>query len=185
MNYRVALALSAALFSAGCQGERPSSTDTPSGASKLKRTWTAVDTSSTSGQTSWACEGIGATSISEEADSAIQNLPKKGGSTQGTRKLEGELSDGRDKLAVQVEGQTLKFMTQAAVGTGVAEASQFAITWNDESVLTAVVSDGPPGHATDSFVLNKKSGFAVWTQSSPTLIISKVPYTQTVYLLCK
>jgi hypothetical protein len=136
-------------------------------------------------QGNWACDGIAYASLSEESESAYESLSKKSASLEASHKIEGELADDRNKLALQVDGQNLKFITQAAVGTGVAEPSQFTITRNDESVLVAVVSDGPPGYAVDSFVLNKKNGLAVWTQSSPTLIISKIPYTQTVYLVCK
>jgi hypothetical protein len=102
------------------------------------------------------------------------------------RRLEGSSSLGTDKLAIEVRGRELHFVTSASVETGAAFGPPFRIIKNDDSALAAVdLQEGLMGFTLSSFLLNKRNGLAVWTKSRPSFLIHAEPDTQAHYLRCR
>lgn len=118
-----------------------------------------------------ACEALLTTSI----------LPASEG-----KRLEARTSLGTDKLALEIHGRVLKFMTRAAVEAGMATAAEFQILRNDDDALAAVnYQSGALGSTLSSLLLNKKNGLAVWTKSHPSFLVDEQPDTQAFYLRCR
>ena len=102
------------------------------------------------------------------------------------KRLEATSDVGTDKLAIEIEGKTLKFMTQTSVESGQATAAAFQIIRNDKDVLAAVdYQSGALGSSFSSFLLNKKTGYAVWTKSRPSFLVDGQADTQAHYLQCR
>jgi len=121
--------------------------------------------------TAMACQALLTTSI-------LPNPQTKG--------LETETGVGTDKLAIEIHGSVLRFMTQASVGAGQATAAEFQILHNDNEVLVAVnYQRGALGSNLNSLLVNKKNGLAVWTKSRPSFLVDEEPDTQTHYLRCQ
>jgi hypothetical protein len=103
-----------------------------------------------------------------------------------TKNIEIENGVGTDKVAIEILGPVLKFMTQASVGVGQTDAAEFQIMRNDEEVLVAIShSLGALGSTLNSLLINKKNGLAVWTKSRPFFIVDDEPDTQAHYLRCQ
>lgn len=102
------------------------------------------------------------------------------------KRLEARAGVGTDKLAVEIHGQVLRFMTKASVEAGMATPAEFQVLRNDDEVLAAVsYQTGALGSTLGSFLLNKKNGLAVWTKSRPSFLVDKQPDTQAFYLRCQ
>jgi hypothetical protein len=96
-------------------------------------------------------------------------------------KLEGDLRPGEDRLAVEIDGSVLRFMTRTSVEVGQATPAEFAILRNSADILSAVLARP---ESIDTFLLNKRNGFAVWTKSRGSFLSDPQPDTQAHYLRC-
>ncbi|MCI0622100.1 MAG: hypothetical protein L0387_10600 [Acidobacteria bacterium] len=104
----------------------------------------------------------------------------------GGNVLEATVGTAREKIALNVRGQELKFMTAASIEAGSAEASVFQIIRNDKESLAAMhFGEGWLGYNLNSFVLDKETGFAVWTKSHPRFMGLGKPDVWTYYLACR
>ena len=103
-----------------------------------------------------------------------------------TKQLETKTGVGTDKLAIEIHGSVLRFMTQASVEAGMATAAEFQILRNDNEVLVAVnYQRGALGSNLNSLLVNKMNGLAVWTKSRPSFLVDEEPDTQAHYLRCQ
>lgn len=101
-------------------------------------------------------------------------------------KVEAEIVTEGSNIALEVDGDTLKFMTATSVEVGQMDPAEFAIFRNDEEVLVALHYEKAAGtrSISDTFVLNKKTGFGVWTKSSTSFFGNDMPDGQVYYLRC-
>jgi hypothetical protein len=104
-----------------------------------------------------------------------------------SKKIEAQVLKGTDKLAITINGDdTLSLMTEASVKAGVTEPAKFEILENNGMTLLAiqrVESRGAP--SINTFVLDKKSGLAIWSKSAPRYPTLDKPVGQIIYLSCK
>jgi len=102
------------------------------------------------------------------------------------KQLEVKTRVGTDKLAIEISGSALKFISHASVNAGSATATEFQILHNDEEALVAIAyTRGALGSTLNSLLINKKNGLAVWTKSRPFFIVDEEPDTQAHYLRCQ
>jgi hypothetical protein len=102
------------------------------------------------------------------------------------RRLEAKATIGTDKLAIEIHGKDVKFMTRASVEAGQATGMTFTVARNDEALLVAfALQEELLGTTAHSLLLNRENGLAVWTKSRPTFLIDHQPDVQAFYLLCK
>lgn len=97
-----------------------------------------------------SCESISSTIlvVSEESNS---------------KTIEAEILTGTDKLSVRLDKDKLYFLTQAAQGAGATEGDALDVKQNTGDYLTAIFLDQFGG--IDTFVLNKKTGKAIWSKN--------------------
>lgn len=95
--------------------------------------------------------------------------------------------DDKTKMAIEIDGNELKMLTAGAIEIGITEPARLRIIKNNESELVAV--DLEEDIAIDSgagtFILNKKSGTAVWTKTKPAFIGSQLPDAQAYFMECR
>lgn len=88
---------------------------------------------------------------------------------------------GTDKIAVKLDGKELSFLTSAAVGTGISDADKFKIIDDTkEHLIAAYVGD----RSIDTFVLNKKTGKAIWSKNNSNYLFSNDVENQALLLNC-
>ena len=97
--------------------------------------------------------------------------------------IEGASQVTTDQVAIEIQGDRLRFMTGASVDVGLSTPALFQVLQNDADVLTAIyhATDG----SLDSFILNKTNGIAVWTKSRSSSVLNDQPDTQSLYLQCE
>lgn len=109
--------------------------------------------------------------------------------TEGPMK-EGEitfkLSKGTDKLAIKIGGEFISIISAASVGQGESESEKWPLLKNDdEHLIAGSFQEGPFGSSLYSFVLNKKTGFAVWSRAEPNFLYVPSAGGFFQYLTCK
>jgi hypothetical protein len=98
--------------------------------------------------------------------------------------LRGELRRGSEVFYLRLAGRTLNLMTKAEVSLGEAGGHSFSVQVDSASHLVAAGEDAPDSFAT--LLLNKDSGYAVWSRSrSTTLLGGDAPEVQAVYFVCR
>lgn len=102
--------------------------------------------------------------------------------------VEGELiTNDKTKMAIEIDGKELKMITATAVEAGMTEPVRLNIVRENDTELVAVDLETDiainPGLGT--FILNKKSGTAVWTKSKPAFFGTQLPDTQAYYMECR
>jgi len=131
-------------------------------------------TTDVSGYTSLACESLMSAGIVGSHTDYLTNG------------IEGEVRKGTDKLAVNVKGDgTLAFLTQASVEAGVAEGDLWTVLRDtSESLIAMHLSDGVFSSQVNVFALNKETGLAVWSKTSPDFLTFGSPRGDVFYLQC-
>lgn len=102
--------------------------------------------------------------------------------------IDGDLfTNDKTKMAIEIDGKILKMLTATSVEIGIAEPTKLAIVRENENELIAVdpESDVMIGRGVGTFILNKKSGTAVWTKSKPSFIGTSLPNVQAYYMECR
>lgn len=103
-------------------------------------------------------------------------------------KLEIALHTKGSNIAIEIGDKTIKFLTSTSVEGGLMEPAVFTILSNDTKSLVATIYEDSVGITNskiiDSFILNKESGYAIWTKSKDISFFSKNPDTQVYYLRC-
>lgn len=103
-------------------------------------------------------------------------------------KVDGELlTKDSTKMAIQIDGKTLKMITATSVEVGMTEPAQLIIVRENDKELIAVdpESDVLLDKGVGTFVLNKKKGLAVWTKSKPSFFGNEMPEVQAYYMECR
>lgn len=100
--------------------------------------------------------------------------------------VDAEITNQGSKVAIEIQNDKLKFLTDTAVGIGIATPAEFTIVREDENSLQAIdlerdISIDP---GLDTFILNKQSGFATWSKSKPAFLSDPYPDIQAYYLVC-
>jgi len=133
-------------------------------------------------------EAKGKIQLSCEIVVGTQLFPLPQWKDEGKNKVEASISTGGSRIAVEIGEKTIKFLTSTSVESGIIEPAEFTIVSNDDKSLVAVLYEGSAGIAksriANSFILDKKSGLAVWTKSRDSFITDDIPDSQTYYLQC-
>lgn len=89
-------------------------------------------------------------------------------------------------MAIQVNGTQLTLLTAAAVGVGLTDPSPLEILDNNENALVAAGHIKQPLGLIDFFILNKDTGFAIWSKGKPVdPYAASYPVSQTHFLFCR
>lgn len=102
--------------------------------------------------------------------------------------VDGELfTNDKTKMAIEIDGKELKMITATAVEAGMTEPARLNIVRENDSELVAVdfETDIAIDKGIGTFILNKKTGTAVWTKSKPTFFTTTLPETQAHYMECR
>lgn len=103
-------------------------------------------------------------------------------------KLEAEAFEGGSSIALEVNDDTVSFLTATSVEVGLLEPMVMSILRNDDDVLAAVKyfpSAGIQGSAEiNTLIVNKKTGYAVWSKMRDQALFSDHPDAQVYYLSC-
>ncbi|MBU1000477.1 hypothetical protein KKE78_03735 [Patescibacteria group bacterium] len=102
--------------------------------------------------------------------------------------VDGELlTNDKTKMAIEIDGKELKMITATAVEAGMTEPARLNIVRENDSELVAVdlETDISIDQGIGTFILNKKSGTAVWTKSKPAFFTTTLPETQAYYMECR
>jgi hypothetical protein len=101
-------------------------------------------------------------------------------------KLTASVQVAKEKLDLQVDGDTLFVLTIPIEKNAVAIADYYRITAQTSAWLAATVLHNDEMPRAYSMVVNKQNGFAVWSVTEPKYFPqSEYPYAETVYLTCK
>jgi hypothetical protein len=90
-------------------------------------------------------------------------------------------------MAIEIDGKSLKMLTATSVEAGMTEPAVLVIIREDDKQITAIdlQSDISIDQGVGTFILNKKSGTAVWTKSKPSFFSTEVPEVQAYYMECR
>lgn len=109
-----------------------------------------------------------------------------GGNNALEKGVYGELNKGTDKVAIEVEGDKLYFLTRASVEVGTARGEPWNIVKNSNDRIVALYNGlDQMGTDVNLFILNKKNGIAVWTKTNSDLFGTENPGAQSFYLVCR
>jgi len=86
-------------------------------------------------------------------------------------------------LALEVDGNTLKLITNISVEIGQIDPKEYLIANNTETTLSAVFYS-ETAEEINTLIINKKTGFGTWTRSVNIPQIREMPTAQTYYLSC-
>jgi uncharacterized protein YlzI (FlbEa/FlbD family) len=132
---------------------------------------------SSENKTEFACSTKMGTTLFPDA-----NLEKN-----SVEKVTGKLfTNDQTKMAIKINGKTLEMLTATAVEAGTTDPAKLIILRNTKDYIVAVDTQEilmDPGAGT--FILNKKTGYAVWTKSKPALLSQNMPDTQAYYMECR
>ena len=109
------------------------------------------------------------------------------GNTIGDEGILAQLDKGTDKVSIEIEGDTLYFLTGASFKVGEARPAQCRIMHNtDEQILAVCPTPTNFGYTVDTITISRKTGLAVWTKTrSADLFSGGNPSAQSFYLICK
>lgn len=115
-------------------------------------------------------------------------FPRANYDDKSAETVDGNLfTNDKTKMAIEIDGKTLKMLTATSVEIGTTEPAKLVIIRENDKELIAV--DPETGIAIDqgvgTFILNKKSGLAVWTKSKPAFISTALPEVQAYYMECR
>jgi hypothetical protein len=123
------------------------------------------------GNISFACESLMSSNIISDSSKLL---------AEG---IEGQLSKGTDKIAMNIKGPSiLNFITGASVQAGISEGDNFTILENNEEKLLAVWANE---NVISTIVLNKQNGLAIWLKGTPNFPLYEAPSGQIIYLICR
>ncbi len=109
-----------------------------------------------------------------------------GGNNAIEKGVYGELNKGTDKIAIEIEGDKLYFLTRASVEVGTAKGEPWNIVKNSGDRVVALYNGlDQMGTDINLFILNKKNGIAVWTKTNSDLFGTENPGAQSFYLVCR
>jgi hypothetical protein len=125
------------------------------------------------------------TQLSCETKAGITLFPRQNYDNKNMETIDAEISGKGSKLAIGIGDTTLKLLTDTSVGIGTIEPAEMTIVRKTiDSVEAVYFGEGLIDAGVDSFILNRKSGFAVWTKSKPSFFGNNAPDTQAYYLQC-
>lgn len=103
------------------------------------------------------------------------------------RNISAQLKRGTDEISIEIEGNTLYFLTGASFKLGDARPAEYQVIYNAKDQVLAIFPQKTPlGITVDVFALNKKTGLAVWTKTRSYDVPSGgTPSGQSFYLICK
>lgn len=156
----------------GCESAR-SSGNQPASASSSPAALTAALPAGhdVNGQTSFRCRAL----LESELTGSTDSLRPRG--------LEGKLGPGANDLSISiVDPGTLSFLSQAGFAAGTTRGTEFTIQSNTRRELVAMYFDG---QSSNSFVLNKSNGFAIWSKIRPDFIGYGAPTGSSTFLSCE
>lgn len=96
--------------------------------------------------------------------------------------VKGLVQKGTDTLAIKIEGKVMKLLTRASLEVGTMEGRQFSIMQNDKVGLIAIDQSD---NAINTFILEKKTGLAIFTKNRLTPFVADHPDSQSMYLICR
>jgi hypothetical protein len=99
---------------------------------------------------------------------------------EATSWLNATVTNASDRLAIEIKGNHLVVLSQQDTQHGVAEGRRYRVLSNSKQWIAAVAEDLLP--AVDTLLVNKESGFAIWTVSEPWS--RSFPVTRNTYLVC-
>ena len=114
-------------------------------------------------------------------------FPRQNYKNHTTETVDGRIfSDSNTKLAIEIDNKTLKLITTTAVEAGMTKPAEFVILDENSESLVAVNTDkGLVDPGINTFILNKKTGMAVWTKSKPKFFSNQLPDVQSYYMECR
>lgn len=127
---------------------------------------------------SYACEGL--------VIGVAQSDPDKYKISPSTKGISIETSTKNlDKVAIEIDGNSLKFTTQANIQVGDTQGRPMQIIENSDKYLVAADRNDVGVKSYDIFTLNKTSGVALWTENQMIGFPSEDPSGFTQYLICR
>jgi hypothetical protein len=101
--------------------------------------------------------------------------------------LFGSVGASDDELAVEWDDSRLALMSTASLKLGRARAAIFDVIEHTMSSTIAVLVDNECAFCPilDTFSLNKKEGYAVWTKTRLISLMHDAPSTESIYLRCE
>ncbi len=101
-------------------------------------------------------------------------------------RIEAVSRQGTDRLALEIGSVVAKIMTMASVEQGNAIPAEFSVIVNDaEQIVMFGMMDTAPMRSANVIVMNKQTGFAVWTKTRAADLFANVPNSQIHYLQCR
>lgn len=172
LRIRSGAALWIVIAAAGCGAVEPQGTETSNSQSAAGAVSVTLPLDhDVSSQTSFRCRALLETDVTGSTDA------------QRPRSLEGKIGPGSDDISVSIERpDTLSFLSGAAFAAGTTRGSEFAIQSNTRTELVASHFDG---QSSNSFVLNKSNGLAIWSKVRSTFVGYGAPTGASTYLSCE
>jgi hypothetical protein len=101
-------------------------------------------------------------------------------------KVEAEISTGGTGLAIEIGQETVKLLTSTSVELGMMEPLELRIVQNSkDTIVSLAYEEALLGNGiVHSFILSKKTGFAVWTKSRSAFASVENPDAQAYYFEC-
>jgi hypothetical protein len=101
-------------------------------------------------------------------------------------RIKAEIYTGGSGISIVIGQKTLKLLTSTSVEHGMMEPLELKIVQNNEdSIISLAYEEALLGNGiVHSFILSKKTGFAVWTKSNSAFLYVKNPDAFVSYLQC-
>lgn len=111
----------------------------------------------------------------------------------GEKGVFGRMELGTDKIAIEIDEDSLHFLTEAgakaAVESGNAkqEDEPWTLTRNDKDYITAIYSGSGilSGNAVNIVMIRKSNGMGVWTKTRDNMLGTDTPDAQSFMLKCR
>lgn len=122
--------------------------------------------------------------ISCEEQTSTSIFPK-GNAGELPTEVVSEINKGRERMALEIEGNSVKMLLGTTVEMGSIELLVFTISGNDKNILTAwTIEQAALGQILHTLAINKTSGAAVWTKTVSVHLV-EAPYSLTFFFGCK
>lgn len=127
-------------------------------------------------KTGLSCEEVLATAI----------FPQMSYEEKALERIDGKVSRGNTKIALEIGDGIIKLMTATTVEMGMMEPLELEIIQDNDETITAFATEKPllSEGIVHSLMLNKKSGLTLWSKSNNSTFGAKGPYSVVTYLRC-
>lgn len=98
--------------------------------------------------------------------------------------IKASVKDGTDEVTLNIEGDTVKFLTRASFQAGTLDGASFQVVRNDSKYLIAALTY-KDNTGIETIIVEKESGLGTWVRNEANSFATNNPDVQAYYLVCR